>query len=175
VQSLLPALFWQPPAEGMRMKSGLVSGGSGSWRHGAPPTSPFRLRARRGNAMFWAGLQAPEVHQAPISVTAGRSSDLLLISAPHQKNVSLRRSCGALPPAALRGGGVIPQTPEVLWARLSPHPLQFYAHCLPCGSVGRFLLVLARRAQPGRLTKKKIGDAYHPGREGGCEHVVAAD
>jgi hypothetical protein len=24
VQSLLPALFWQPPAEGMRMKSGLT-------------------------------------------------------------------------------------------------------------------------------------------------------
>jgi hypothetical protein len=49
-----------------------VSGGS--WRHGAPPTSPFRLRARRGNAVFWAGLQAPEVHQAPVSVTAGGSS-----------------------------------------------------------------------------------------------------
>ena len=27
VQSLLPALFWQPPAEGMRMKSGLQVGG----------------------------------------------------------------------------------------------------------------------------------------------------
>ena len=39
-----------------------------------PPTSPFRLRARRGNAVFRAGLQAPEVHQAPISVTAGGSS-----------------------------------------------------------------------------------------------------
>ena len=33
-----------------------------------PPTSPFRLRARRGNAVFRAGLQAPEVHQAPIPV-----------------------------------------------------------------------------------------------------------
>ena len=29
------------------------------------------IRARRGNAVFWAGLQAPEVHQAPISVTTG--------------------------------------------------------------------------------------------------------
>jgi hypothetical protein len=69
--------------------------------------------------VFWAGLQASEVHQAPISVTGRR---LLLISAPPKKNVGLRRSCGALPPAALRGGCVIPQAPAVPWARLSPHP-----------------------------------------------------
>jgi hypothetical protein len=36
-----------------------------------------RRRGRRGNAVFRAGLQAPEVHQAPISVTTGGSLSLL--------------------------------------------------------------------------------------------------
>jgi hypothetical protein len=104
-----------------------------------PRLSGYVLGAEMSYVVFSAGLQAPEVHQAPISVTAGGSS-LSQLPAPHQKHVSLRRSCGALPPAALRGGCVIPQTPAVLWARLSPHPpphpLQFYAHCLPCGGDG---------------------------------------
>jgi hypothetical protein len=73
----------------------------------------------------------PEVHQAPISVTTGGSS-LSLLPPKKCKPPAVLRS---LPPAALRGGCVIPQTQLQFYGLACgapPRPLQFYVHCLPC-------------------------------------------
>ena len=92
-----------------------------------PPTCPrprlsgFRLRARRGNALFRAGLQAPEVHPAPISVTTGGSSQQQKCKPP-----AVLRS---LPPAALRGGCTAPQIP---WSSVGPPAARTPG---PCGSM----------------------------------------
>jgi hypothetical protein len=91
------------------------------WRPWPPLDPPFRLHARPGKAVFCTRLHAPEVHPAPASVTTGGSSLSQLPPNP-QKNVSLRRSCGA----CLRrpcGAGVRPlKHPEVPRGRLRRAP-----------------------------------------------------
>jgi hypothetical protein len=112
----------------------------GGWRHGAPPTSPFRLRARRGNAVFQTGLQAPEVHQPPISdFSDHRQLLLILISTPPPPpsplpNVSLRRPCGAClrRPRAGRVCGPANPCSSVAPPARAPAPRSFY----PTGSQG---------------------------------------
>jgi hypothetical protein len=102
-----------------------------------PPNSLFRLRARRENAVFWAGLGAAGTR----STSSTDFSDRRHWQAAPPYLSSPPKKCE--PPAVLRSfasGGLAgrvcdPANPWQLYGLAcppTPHPLPFYAHCLPC-------------------------------------------
>jgi hypothetical protein len=100
----------RPPPAPCGFSPGAPAVPGGGWRHGAPPTSPFRRRGRRGNAVFRAGLQAPEVHQARFQWPQA-APPYLCSPQKKCKPPAVLRSLPPACPAALRGGCTAPQIP----------------------------------------------------------------